>query len=229
MPSLLGISYRHSEFIWVWYRCDSPSPISALPPAYSYPRLALKLFRGVRAISEFDWSFAPTLNSSKRFSTHTGSDLHTVLPVLHPGQGQITQFRVYRMLSFVALLGLAFAQGTILKILPDNIRVTRWIIKQKARSHLHKGRIPYKTTTVCRHTVSGTISLSCQEYFSPFLHSTCSLSVTGEYLALSDGSDEFLQNFTCSAVLGILSRVLKISHTRLSLSVVQLSRRFCYP
>ena len=76
----------NSEFIWVWYRCDSPSPISALPPTYFYLRLALKLFRGVRAITEFDWSFAPILNSSKRFSTHTGSDLHIVLPILHPGQ-----------------------------------------------------------------------------------------------------------------------------------------------
>jgi hypothetical protein len=52
-----------------------------------YSRLALKLFRGVRAITEFDWSFAPTLTSSKRFSTHISSDLHEVLPSLHPGQG----------------------------------------------------------------------------------------------------------------------------------------------
>jgi hypothetical protein len=53
---------------------------------HTISRLALKLFRGVRAISEFDWSFAPILNSSKRFSTHTGSDLHIVLPIFHPGQ-----------------------------------------------------------------------------------------------------------------------------------------------
>jgi len=26
---------RYSEFIWVWYRCDGPSSISALPPAYN--------------------------------------------------------------------------------------------------------------------------------------------------------------------------------------------------
>jgi hypothetical protein len=31
-----------------------PYPISALPPPHFYPRLALKLFRGERAISEFD-------------------------------------------------------------------------------------------------------------------------------------------------------------------------------
>ena len=52
-----------------------------------YSRLALKLFRGIRAISEFDWPFTPTLTSSKRFSTHISSDLHEVLPSLHPGQG----------------------------------------------------------------------------------------------------------------------------------------------
>src|SRR3990170_3787327 len=50
-------------------------------------RLALKLFRGERAISEFDWSFAPTLSSSERFSTHISSGLHEVLPPLHPDQG----------------------------------------------------------------------------------------------------------------------------------------------
>ena len=52
-----------------------------------YSRLALKLFRGIRAISEFDWPFTPTLTSSKRFSTHNSSDLHEVLPSLHPGRG----------------------------------------------------------------------------------------------------------------------------------------------
>jgi len=78
---------RNSEFVWVWYRCDDPSPISALPPWYYGARLALKLFRGVRAISEFDWSFAPTLSSSERFSTHISSGLHEVLPSLHPDQG----------------------------------------------------------------------------------------------------------------------------------------------
>jgi len=50
-------------------------------------RLFLKTFRGVRAITEFDWPFTPTHSSSERFSTHTGSGLHVVLPTLHPGHG----------------------------------------------------------------------------------------------------------------------------------------------
>ena len=56
--------------------------------------------------------------------------------------------------------------------------------------------------TACRQTVSGSISLSIQEYFSPFPHGTSSLSVTEEYLALEGGPPRFLQDFTCPAVLG---------------------------
>ena len=48
------------------------------------PTLHLNAFRGVRAISKFDWSFAPTHKSSKNFSTFTGSVLQCVLPHLQP-------------------------------------------------------------------------------------------------------------------------------------------------
>ena len=74
-------------------------------------RLALELFRGVRAISEFDWSFAPTLSSSERFSTHISSDLHGVLPPLHPDQGSITRVRVCRTLLKFALVRTCFRYG----------------------------------------------------------------------------------------------------------------------
>ncbi len=47
--------------------------------------LHLNAFRGVRAISKFDWSFAPTHNSSRDFLTSIGSALHSVLPKLQPG------------------------------------------------------------------------------------------------------------------------------------------------
>src|SRR4030095_11160579 len=65
----------------------APHPISALPPRRSYSRLALKLFRGEPAISEFDWNFSATPTSSPHFSTCVGSGLQCVLPHLHPGQG----------------------------------------------------------------------------------------------------------------------------------------------
>lgn len=68
---------------------------------------------------------------------------------------------------------------------------------------MQKARRPPKGSTACRHTVSGSFSLPCSGFFSPFLHSTGSLSVTEEYLALPDGSGCFPQNFTCSAVLRI--------------------------
>ena len=63
----------------------------ALPPANmslaGLPRLYLNRFRGEPAISRLDWPFTPTHKSSERFSTHTGSGLHWVLPQLHPAHG----------------------------------------------------------------------------------------------------------------------------------------------
>ena len=55
--------------------------------------------------------------------------------------------------------------------------------------------------TACRHTVSGTISLPSQGFFSPFPHGTGSLSVAREYLALRDGPRGFPRDFPCPAVL----------------------------
>ena len=49
--------------------------------------------------------------------------------------------------------------------------------------------------------VSGSLSPFYSKCFSPFLHSTCSLSVFQEYLALEDGPPLFKQDFTCPALL----------------------------
>ena len=49
--------------------------------------------------------------------------------------------------------------------------------------------------------VSGSISLSCSEYFSPFPHGTGSLSVSQSYLALPDGAGGFTQDFTGPVLL----------------------------
>ena len=59
-----------------------------------------------------------------------------------------------------------------------------------------------KPPTACKHTVSGSISLRLQRFFSPFLHSTSSLSVRYEYLALGDGPPRFMQDSSCPALLG---------------------------
>jgi hypothetical protein len=53
--------------------------------------------------------------------------------------------------------------------------------------------------------VSGSISLPCLGFFSPFLHSTGSLSVSRKYLALPDGAGRFTQDFSGPALLRILS------------------------
>ena len=51
--------------------------------------------------------------------------------------------------------------------------------------------------------VSGSLSLFCSKYFSPFPHGTGPLSVSHEYLALPDGPGRFTQNSSCSALLRI--------------------------
>ena len=77
----------------VWLLATRAHPV-ALPPPHTrsskwrtLPRLYLNRFRGEPAISRLDWPFTPTHKSSERFSTHTGSGLHLVLPKLHPAHG----------------------------------------------------------------------------------------------------------------------------------------------
>ena len=55
--------------------------------------------------------------------------------------------------------------------------------------------------SVCRHPVSGTLSLPSSGCFSPFPHGTGALSVTEEYLGLEGGPPTFRQDFTCPALL----------------------------
>ena len=78
---------RYSEFECCWYPGKGPRTISALPPRANDTRLALKLFRGEPAITEFDWPFTPIHSSSKRFSTRNGSALHSLLQEVQPGHG----------------------------------------------------------------------------------------------------------------------------------------------
>jgi hypothetical protein len=64
-----------------------PSPLQSSTPTCYYATLALKLFRGEPAISEFDWHFTSNHSSSKHFTTCPGAALHVVLPTLQPGHG----------------------------------------------------------------------------------------------------------------------------------------------
>jgi hypothetical protein len=74
--------------------------------------------------------------------------------------------------------------------------------------------------------VSGSISLRYSRFFSPFLHSTGSLSVSQEYLALADGPAKFRQGFTCPALLRIPLCITSLTHTGLSPSTASLSSNF---
>src|SRR5690606_33344917 len=58
--------------------------------------------------------------------------------------------------------------------------------------------------TACKYTVSGSISLPCSGFFSPFPHGTGSLSVSQEYLALPDAAGSSPQGVSDPAVLRIL-------------------------
>ena len=91
---------------------------------------------------------------------------------------------------------------------------------QKARRH------PKGAPTACKRMVSGSISLPCSGFFSPFPHGTGSLSVSQEYLALADGPAGFIQGFTCPALLRILLSITFITYTGLSPSMVPLSKGF---
>ena len=91
---------------------------------------------------------------------------------------------------------------------------------QKARGHTG---LLHSAPTACRHTVSGSISPSSLEYFSPFPHGTRALSVTEEYLGLEGGPPIFEQGFTCPA---LLKDPQIFTHTGLSPALARLSRRF---
>ena len=108
--------------------------------------------------------------------------------------------------------------------------------QSKSLTHYAKGtqsNLKYKyfnsSSTACKQTVSGTISLPSPGYFSPFPHGTSSLSVAGVYLALEDGPPGFPQGSTCPTVLGNLNQQVQcILPTGLSPSMVMLSSKFSY-
>ncbi len=74
--------------------------------------------------------------------------------------------------------------------------------------------------------VSGSLSLPCSGFFSPFPHGTGSLSVSWEYLALADGPARFIQGFPCPALLRIPLSKNYLTCTGLSPSTAQLSSWF---
>ncbi len=76
--------------------------------------------------------------------------------------------------------------------------------------------------------VSGSIALLCSRFFSPFLHSTGSLSVSRAYLALRDGPREFSPDFSCPEILRCQSKNFQMSYKGLSPASVTFSKVFYY-
>src|ERR671914_164411 len=73
---------------------------------------------------------------------------------------------------------------------------------QKVRRHSpSRPKAQVKLRLLCRHPVSGSVSLPAWGCFSPFPHGTGSLSVTEEYLGLEGGPPTFRQGFSCPALL----------------------------
>ena len=98
--------------------------------------------------------------------------------------------------------------------------------ENKSLTHYTKGTQSHHegAPTACTYTVSGSISLPSQGFFSPFPHGTGSLSVSQEYLALEDGPPIFKQDFTCPVLLVFINYAL--SCTGLSPTMARLSRLF---
>ncbi len=111
-----------------------PSLLSSFTSSTHYTTLHLNAFRGVRAISEFDWPFTPIHRSSENFSTFTSSVLHSetigtsTCPWIDHSVSRLPRLTI-------ALLRLAFAMLPYLKYLGCQTGVTRRLIMQKARRH----------------------------------------------------------------------------------------------
>ena len=102
----------------------------------------------------------------------------------------------------VALFRLAFATASPHGLTSPHIT--------NSQAHSSKGtlsRVQARSNGLSAHGFRYYFTLLSQ-YFSPFPHGTCSLSVNWEYLGLSGGPDRFAQNFTGSVLLGCFSRLL---------------------
>jgi hypothetical protein len=80
----------------------------------------------------------------------------------------------------------------------------------------------HRAPTVCRHAVSGSISLPSRGTFHLSLTVLSAIGGKG-YLALDGGPPRFTQDYSCPALLGRVSEDQSLSPTRLSLPMARLS------
>ena len=148
-----------------------PSPNSALPPAVIAARSPSSDF-GENKLSPSSFGISPLtttppngLQSTWVRASRPCHRTFTLVMVSSPGF-------VSNRRHWYALFTLAFAAPAGVAPFGSPRRLTRWLMLQKAR----RQRIA-PPPTVCRHTVSESISLPSPGFFSPFPHGTVALSV----------------------------------------------------
>ena len=144
---------------------------------YRYATLALKLFRGEQAISWFDWHFTPTHSSSDTFATVTGSGLQRAFTPPSPWPWVAHQISCLINATLRPIqTRFRFGSGCFCLSLATPINSPAHSPKG-TRSRLTAPKDSPSAPTVCKRTVSGSISLPSPGFFSPFPHGTCPLSV----------------------------------------------------
>ena len=93
----------------------APSPNSALPPSFSIPRLALKLFRREPAISKFVWNFSATTPHPRTFQRTWVRSSSAFYRTFNLDMGRSHGFGSTTTYSF-ALFRLAFAAAPSLRL-----------------------------------------------------------------------------------------------------------------
>ena len=153
----------------VWLRSVTllgPSPIQCSTSTTEHATLHLNAFRGEPAITEFAWPFTPCHRSSPRFSTLVGSALHKVLPLLQPAHGKITRLRVYRTRLWRSVRT-RFRSGypSRVNLATHGNSLTHSSKGTPSRPPAGRSHAGDDALTVCKPTVSGTISLPSRGTF----------------------------------------------------------------
>ena len=186
----------------------------------TYMRLALKLFRGEPAISGFDWNFSPIHKSSPPFSTDVWfgppwsfTSTSTCSWIGHPVSGLRH--------ATIALFRLAFASAPNLQFLTLLHNVTRRSVLQKVRDRalLALSLLVNTGFQVLFHSPPGVLFTFPSRYCFTIGHQVV--------FSLWGWSPNLHTRFHVSRTTPDTTMSIDFSHTRLSLSLVCLSKQFC--
>ena len=116
-----------------------------------------------------------------------------------------------------------FRYGSGILALTSHDRITRWLIMQKARSHRAS-----PARTACRQSVSGSRFTPLTGVLFTFPSRYWYTIGRQGVFSLGRWSSQIQTGFLVSRPTQVPYTPLSISHTRLSLALVGLSRPFCY-